>query len=98
MSGYDPNGMSSAVLPTYDEAGAVVAAPDGALDDPRNYQAVDAYGGKGGKGEGMSQTEKLWLFGEKKPLSVQSYGSLPVEVRRVAAQHTPSERGYRRSR
>jgi len=82
MSGFDPNGMS-AVVPSYQEAGGeVVAAPDGALDDPRSYQEVGAYGeAKGGKGEGMSQTEKLWLFGEKKPLSVQSYGSLPVEVR-----------------
>jgi hypothetical protein len=86
MAGYDPNGMAGAVVPSYQEAGQDVVAlgpegGEGQLDDPRAYGTVSAYGeGKKG-GDGLAQTEKLWLFGEKKPLSVQSYGSLPVEVR-----------------
>ena len=82
MAGYDPNGMAGAVVPSYQEAGAdVVVDGQEQPDDPRAYGAVAPYGdGKKG-GDGLAQTEKLWLFGEKKPLSVQSYGSLPVEVR-----------------
>jgi len=97
MAGYDPNGMSGAV-PEYEETtgGEVVPAQEaGALEETGAYQSMAPFGeAKGGKGEGMSQTEKLWLFGEKKPLSVQSYGSLPAEVRllalgRLAARHPP---------
>ena len=83
MAGYDPNGMAGAVVPSYQEAGqdVVVDGQEGPQDDPRAYGTVAAYGdGKKG-GDWLAQTEKLWLFGEKKPLSVQSYGSLPVEVR-----------------
>ena len=94
MAGYDPNGMAGAVVPSYQEAGAdVVVDGQEQPDDPRAYGAVAPYGdGKKG-GDGLAQTEKLWLFGEKKPLSVQSYGSLPVEVRpSCAAQPQPQPR------
>ena len=91
MAGYDPNGMAGAVVPSYQDAdNAALMAPEGGedpnagalVDDPRAYSTVPFSGGDGKKGgDGMGTTEKLWLFGEKKPLSVQSYGSLPAEVR-----------------
>lgn len=45
-----------------------------------NGQVANSFPEGKGKGEAFMQNEKLWLFGEKKPLSIQSYGSLPVEV------------------
>ena len=94
MAGYDPNGMAGAVVPSYQEAGAdVVVDGQEQPDDPRAYGAVAPYGdGKKG-GDGLAQTEKLWLFGEKKPLSVQSYGSLPVEVRPFRSDTHPAAAG-----
>ena len=84
MSGYDPNAVDP-------NAGALAPAQygaDGAVQpygEEYNNGAVANFpdGGKGGKGEPFMQTEKLWLFGEKKPLSIQSYGSLPAEVRQI---------------
>jgi hypothetical protein len=76
-SGFDPNGMAS-----YQEAagGEVVPSSGGAVEAYGGQLEPHAGDGKGAKG-GLSTTEKLWLFGENKPLSVQSYGSLPTEAR-----------------
>ena len=79
MSGYDPNADPNAgALAAQYQEGQV--APYG-QEDYNDGAVANFADGKGGKGEPFQQTEKLWLFGEKKPLSIQSYGSLPVEVR-----------------
>ena len=75
--GYDP--------PTAEQQAILAAQAEGQVQpygsDEYDGQVGNFGEGKGGKGEPFQQTEKLWLFGEKKPLSIQSYGSLPVEVR-----------------
>ena len=80
MSGYaDPNAdPNEGAVTAQGEYGAMQPAYGGEEYDGAVANFAD---GKGGKGAPFMQTEKLWLFGEKKPLSIQSYGSLPVEAR-----------------
>ena len=88
MSGYaDPNAdPNEGAVTAQGEYGAMQPAYGGEEYDGAVANFAD---GKGGKGAPFMQTEKLWLFGEKKPLSIQSYGSLPVEARASPGRAPP---------
>lgn len=79
----------------YQGGGELAAGQEGQVEEYYGNQQVGNFQGEGkGKGEAFMQNEKLWLFGEKKPLSIQSYGSLPVEVSRPSRRAVPALPGH----